>query len=213
MNLACAIPLQTTTARAHASAPPSARRSVGEPDERREDDRLTAGLRRGDAEAMEAIYTRHAPAVLGFLSRVVGDRHAAEDVLQEVFVEAWRGGARFDPSRSGLSTWLFVIARSRAVDHLRRRIPEPRDASARGGPFEQEDPTSEIDGLIDQFRFAERMRSLPVEDARILKMRFHLGFSQSEIAAEIGMPLGTVKTKMNRSLARLRRAMDEDGDS
>jgi RNA polymerase sigma-70 factor, ECF subfamily len=186
---------------------------VSEPGGRREEPRLAAGLRRGDAAAMEAIYALHAPAVLGFLSRVIGDRHAAEDVLQEVFVEAWRGGARFDPSRSGLSTWLIVIARSRAIDHLRRRIPEPRDASAQGSPFEQEDPTSQIDGLMDKFRFAERMRSLPMEDARILKMRFHLGLTQSEIAEQTGMPLGTVKTKMNRSLARLRRAMDDDGDS
>lgn len=162
---------------------------------------------------MEAIYTRHAPAVFGFLSRALGDRHSAEDVLQEVFVEAWRTGARFDPARSGLSTWLLVIARSRAIDHRRRRVPEPRDTHESGGPAEQPDPISDIDALHDQWRFAQRMRELSVEDARILEMRFHLGFSQSEIAEQMGMPLGTVKTKMNRSLARLRRAMDDDGDN
>lgn len=176
--------------------------------ERREEERLAAGLRRRDPAAIEAVYARHAPGVLGFLVRALPDRATAEDVLQEVFLEAWRRADGFDPSRASLSTWLLVIARSRAVDQLRRRVPEPRDHTDPTVP-ELQDPESAVDDLLGQWRFAELLSRLSEEEARILRMRFHLGLSQSEIQRETGLPLGTVKTRMNRALERLRHLVEE----
>lgn len=172
--------------------------------------RLADAFRRRRDGSLKAVYERHAPSVLGFLSRAMRDRSSAEDVLQEVFTDAWRRADRFDPDRASLSTWLLVIARSRAVDHLRRRVPEPRDTSLPGVMDEAEDPDASTDVLLGQWRFAALIGTLSEEEARVLKMRFHLGLSQSEIAEQTGMPIGTVKTRMNRALARLRRLMDEE---
>jgi RNA polymerase sigma-70 factor (ECF subfamily) len=171
---------------------------------------LARGLRRRDPRALEAVYAAHAGAVLGFLIRALPDRATAEDVLQDVFVDAWRGADRFDPGRSSLATWLLVIARSRAIDQLRRRVPEPVDITAADAPAEPADPASAVDTLLDDWRFAQLLEGLSEEESRVLRMRFHLGLSQTEIAEATGMPVGTVKTRMNRALARLRDDMAEE---
>ena len=85
-----------------------------------------AGTRRRCARSTP----EHGRATFGFLVRVLGDRATAEDVQQQVFLEAWQRAERYDPERSGLRTWLLAIARSRAIDHLRRRVPEPRDPAS-----------------------------------------------------------------------------------
>ena len=183
-------------------------RTVGE---ETDDIRLAQAFRARSEGSLEAAYTRHAPSILGFLSRAVRDRGSAEDVLQEVFTDAWRRADRFDPERASLATWLMVIARSRAVDHLRRRVPEPRDTSVPGTVEEPEDPGASMDALIGQWRFASLVSRLSEEEARVLRMRFHLGLSQSEIAEQTGMSIGTVKTRMTRALTRLRSMLDEEG--
>ena len=171
---------------------------------------LARGLRRRDPRALEAVYAAHAGAVLGFLIRALPDRATAEDVLQDVFVDAWRRADRFDPDRSSLTTWLLVIARSRAIDQLRRRVPEPVDITAADAPAEPADPASAIDTLLDDWRFAQLLDGLSEEESRVLRMRFHLGLSQTEIADATGISVGTVKTRMNRALARLRDDMAEE---
>lgn len=182
-------------------------RTVGED---LDEQRLAQAFRDRREGSLDAAYARHAPAILGFLSRAVRDRGSAEDVLQEVFTDAWRRADRFDPERASLATWLMVIARSRAVDHLRRRVPEPRDTSIPGALDEPEDPGASTDALIGQWRFAALVSTLSDDEARVLRMRFHLGLSQSEIAEQTGMPIGTVKTRMNRALTRLRTLLDEE---
>lgn len=175
-----------------------------------DDLRIAEDFRRRSDGSLEAVYARHAPAVLGFLSRAVGDRTAAEDVLQEVFTDAWRRADRYDPGRASLATWLMVIARSRAVDHLRRRVPEPRDTTLPGALDEAEDPETSTEALMGRWRVAALLAVLPDEEARVLRMRFHLGLTQSEIAEQTGMPIGTVKTRMNRALTRLRAVLDAE---
>jgi RNA polymerase sigma-70 factor, ECF subfamily len=102
------------------------------------------------------------------------------------------------------------IARSRAIDHLRKRIPEPHDPQGPGGALmrEDEDPSQSPETLVERWRLAVLMAQLPDDEARILRMRFHEGFSQSEIAERTGIPLGTVKTYMVRGLRRLRELME-----
>lgn len=176
------------------------------------DAHLTAGLRRGDPDALAEIHRRYGGVVVSYLRTTLRDPGAAEDVHQEVFLEVWRRGSSFDPARASLGTWIMVIARSRAIDHLRKRIPEPRDPQGAGALMrEDEDPSQSPDTLIERWRLAVLLAELPDDQARILRMRFHGGFSQSEIAERTGIPLGTVKTYMVRGLRRLRELMEAGG--
>jgi RNA polymerase sigma-70 factor, ECF subfamily len=115
-------------------------------------------------------------------------------------------GSAYDPARAAPLTWLMSIARSRAIDRLRRRVPEPRDPA---GALEMlagdEDPAAAIDA---QWRFAHLLGLLPPEEADVLRWRFYAGLSQREIAAATGIPLGTVKMRMVRALRRLRELIE-----
>jgi RNA polymerase sigma-70 factor (ECF subfamily) len=175
----------------------------------RNERRLAARLREGDPDALTEAHRTYGGLVLAYLRRALRDPAAAEDVHQEVFLEVWRRGTGYDPGRSSLGTWIMLIARSRAIDHLRRRIPEPLDpqSPAAGDPA---DPAASPDLLVERWAMAVRLARLPDEQARILRMRFHDGLSQTEIAERTGIPLGTVKTYMVRGLRRLRELMEEE---
>ena len=149
--------------------------------------------------------------MLGFLVRQLRDRASAEDVFQQVFLEAWQRGPTYDPDRGAPLTWIMTIARSRAIDHLRRRVPEPRDPSGSLALLEAEaDPAAGIDALVDQWRVAHLLQRLPGEEAQLLRSRFYDGRSQREIAAATGIPLGTVKMRMVQGLRRLRDLIDAE---
>ena len=92
-----------------------------------DDRQLADGLRRRDADTIARLHAEYGRTVLGFLARTLRNRSTAEDVFQQVFLEAWERGPSFDPARGSVLTWLMTIARSRAIDQLRRRVPEPRD--------------------------------------------------------------------------------------
>lgn len=179
----------------------------------REDRRLAAALRSGDARALETFHARYGATVFGYLLHVLRDRAAAEDVFQTVMTEVWRRASRFDPERGSLATWALTIARSRAIDELRRRRPEPLD------PADLPEPTA-ADGAgafapqeaaLDRWRMAHLLSRLPAEERRLLELRFYAELSQSEIAEQTGVALGTIKSRMVRGLERLRGLMDEEG--
>jgi RNA polymerase sigma-70 factor, ECF subfamily len=171
--------------------------------------RLALRLRNGDPDALAEVHRTYGGMVLGYLRGALRDAAAAEDVHQEVFLEVWRRGPSYDPDRSSLGTWVMLIARSRAIDHLRRRIPEPIDPQSPGAD-QAEDPTASPDLLVERWAMAVHLARLPDEQARILRMRFEQGFSQTEIAERTGIPLGTVKTYMVRGLRRLRELMEAE---
>jgi RNA polymerase sigma-70 factor (ECF subfamily) len=178
----------------------------------RDDRRLAAALRAGDQRALETFHARHGSAVFGYLLHVLRDRAAAEDVFQTVMTEVWRRASRFDPERGSLITWALTIARSRAIDELRRRRPEPLDPAdlpepgANGGAA-----VAPQDQALDRWRMAHLLSQLPPDERRLLELRFYAELSQSEIAARTGVALGTVKSRMVRGLERLRGLMDEEG--
>jgi len=176
------------------------------------DRRLADGLSRGDPAALAALHERCGRTVLGFLVRTLGERGAAEDVFQQVFLEAWQRGAAYDPERAGPMTWVMSITRSRAIDHLRRRVPEPRDPAGSLALMEGEgDPAAGVDALLERWRLAHLLADLPGEEAEILRRRFYREETQREIAAAMGIPLGTVKMRMVQALGRLRTLIDEEG--
>jgi RNA polymerase sigma-70 factor (ECF subfamily) len=176
----------------------------------RHERRLAKRLARNDPEALRALYDLHGQAVFGLLVRILGDRASAEDVQQQVFLEAWQRAERYDPARGGLLTWLLTIARSRAIDHLRRRVPEPRDPSSAVALADRADE-ARVDQLVEHWHLVGQLGRLPGEEADVLKRRFYLGQSQTEIAEATGVPLGTVKSRMVSGLRRLRVALEDHG--
>lgn len=176
-----------------------------------DEERIVEGLRKEDPEALKALYERFGRLTFGFLLKALGERGAAEDVQQQVFLEAWQRGDRYDPGRGRLAAWLMTIARSRALDHMRRRVPEPRDPMVEeeaAAPSRQVEDG--IDRLLEQWRVRELLGRLPEQEAAPLRERFYLGLSQTEIAERNGVPLGTVKTRMVSGLRRLRELIDEE---
>ncbi len=174
--------------------------------------KIAAGLRKRDSAALAEAYDAYGGAVFGYLVQAIGDRPAAEDVQQQVFLEVWQRGEGYDPQRAGLFTWIMTIARSRAIDHLRKRIPEPHDPASPVALAEaaEEEPDSP-EQLAERWRVAALLRRIPPEEAELLKMRFYGELSQREIAEQTGMPLGTVKMKMVRALQRLRDLIESEG--
>lgn len=179
----------------------------------REENAIARGLRKRRRGGLERAYAAYGGSVLGYLQRALGDRGAAEDVTQQVFLEVWRRGPQYDAGRGSVFTWVMTIARSRAIDHQRKRVPEPRDTSDPASPFAQaESPAAarELDELLDRWRVAGLLRRIPADEAYLLRMRFFEELSQSEIAARTGIPLGTVKMRMVKALGRLREMIEED---
>lgn len=193
-----------TSARAADAAHPAAASLA-----RRADRRIADGLRSGDPRALEAVREQCGAAVFGYLRHVLRDRAAAEDVYQLVFTEIWRRGAQYDAARGSLATWALTIARSRAIDELRRRRPEPLDPATLPEPAAT-GPSPE-DAVLDRWRMAHLLARLPAEERDLLRLRFYGELTQVEIAERAGLPLGTVKSRMVRGLERLRGLLGEEG--
>jgi RNA polymerase sigma factor (sigma-70 family) len=165
---------------------------------------LQARLAAGADGVMDDVYAALGSAVLDYLRRFV-PHDDAEDVLQRVFYEVWRHQRRYDPSRS-LAAWVFGIARNRAIDHLRRQ---------RGTPVPLEDLRSLVgeDGrdLAERYVRGSEVRSalsrLPNQQRKVLTLAYFGGYSQSEIATRLELPLGTVKAWTFRGLRRLASAL------
>ncbi|HST43182.1 MAG TPA: sigma-70 family RNA polymerase sigma factor [Conexibacter sp.] len=180
--------------------------------DRRRERRLARGLRKQDAKALEALQQQYGGIVLGFLTNLLGDRATAEDVLQVTLLEVWQRGPTYDPERASLLTWMLMIARSRALDQLRRRVPEPHDPATATAVLDRDAAggRSEVDALLDRWQVAGLLTRLPADEAEMLRLRFHRGLTQREIAARTGVPLGTVKMRMVQALGRLRGLLDEE---
>ena len=158
----------------------------------------------GDAVALRELYDRYGKVVYSFAYRLTGDATLSEECVQDVFVALWRRAGDFDPARAKLTTWLFVVARNRAVDLGRQkaRRPELRDELEPAGSAP--DPADLAAGADEAQRVAEAMAELPEEQLAVLRLAYFDGLSHAEIAELIGIPLGTVKGRVRLALERLR---------
>jgi RNA polymerase sigma-70 factor (ECF subfamily) len=158
----------------------------------------------GDENAMADMYDRYSGIIYGVALRVLGNTSAAEDVLQEVFLQLWRNPQAFDANRGRLAPWLAVIARNRAIDHLRKRPAEERiEELAISTQVNLEDEASQRQAIT---KIRTVLGQLPQEQRRALEMAFFEGMTHVEIAAKTGEPLGTIKTRIRTALMAVRRA-------
>ncbi len=155
-----------------------------------------------DAAAFAALYDRLAPRALGLLIRVLRNRPDAEDVLQETFLQVWNQAARFDRARSVPLGWVLMIARSRATDRLRKRSATATEQSPEVPTAT--DPTAGLQATETAGRVSAALGGLPPEQAAPLRLAFYEGLTHERIAARLGVPLGTVKTRIRLGMARLR---------
>ncbi len=162
---------------------------------------LLARVADGDERALRTLHEQYGRSVFGFLQRLLPDRPTAEDVFQQVMIEAWQRAHTFDASRGSIGGWLLLLARSRAIDELRRRRPEPMDPHSIADMHVADD---DLAASMGEWQLAQLLDQLPAEERLVLEMRFRQDLSQSEIAERTGLALGTVKTRMNRGLGRLR---------
>lgn len=170
---------------------------------------------RRDASGLDALYARHGPLVFALCMRILHSPPEAEEVLQEVFLELWRTSERFAAERGSARVYLIQLARSRALDRVRVRRRREGLIAEVGGPalvaadLRAGDPASE-NGLAaavlgeDKQRVRAALRALSDTERRAIMLSFFDGLSHSEIAAQLGEPLGTVKTRIRRGLLHLR---------
>ena len=169
-----------------------------------EDAYLLTRVGEGDEQEMASLFDRYSKVVYSVALRVLRDPAAAEDVLQEIFMQIWRNPVGFTPSRGSLGGWLAVVSRNRSIDALRRRKPtEAVEDVVLASPCNLgEEAARNI--MIERARVVIQM--LPAEQKKTLEMAFFDGLTHSEIAEMTGDPLGTVKTRIRSALTVLRKA-------
>jgi len=173
-------------------------------------DALVARMAEEDQEALSALYDRHRGLIFALALRILGDRAEAEEVLSDVFFQAWRSAAGFDPLRGSVTAWLVMLCRSRAIDRLRRRAARreparPEDvptATTASGAREMDEA---VEARMHRDRIVSALGALSAEQRDALDLAYYGGFSHAEIAARLGQPLGTVKSRIRQALLTLRK--------
>jgi RNA polymerase sigma-70 factor, ECF subfamily len=166
---------------------------------------LVTAIRSGDQGAIAALYDRYSSIVYAVALRVLQDTGAAEDVLQDIFMQLWRNPGLFDATRGNMAAWLAVITRHRAIDALRRRRPESdiEDVVLSVEP----DLASEADRSRAMDKVRGALRTMPSPQRNALEMAYFEGLTHVEIAEKTGEPLGTVKTRIRTGLLSLRKVL------
>lgn len=160
-----------------------------------------------DKVAFAALFNHFAPRVKGFLMKSGASEQLAEECAQDVMATLWQKASMFDPSRASVATWVFTIARNRRIDALRKaRRPEPEDLP--WGPENEPDQAEVFEVQQESERLGSALAQLPQKQRELIERAYYGDLSHSEIAAETGLPLGTIKSRIRLALDKLRQAMD-----
>jgi RNA polymerase sigma-70 factor, ECF subfamily len=161
----------------------------------------------GDQQAFSALYDRIAARVLGLIRRVLIDPAQSEEVAQEVFLEVWQSATRFDPNKGRALTWIMTMAHRRAIDRIRAaQASRDRDTAVglRDLPTAYDDVSETVEVRVEHERVEVAMSKLSDNQRQALTLAYYGGLSQSEVAAHLGIPLGTAKTRLRDAMIRLR---------
>jgi RNA polymerase sigma-70 factor (ECF subfamily) len=181
---------------------------VTAPRQQAPDAALVEQMTAGDESALAALYDRYAGMLFGMLMRILKDTHAAEEVLQDLFLQLWRTAARFDASRGSMTAWLMVMARNRAISRLRLGNRHLVADDPEGFLLENAPAPGNLEDDAARLQLAARLRaamaSLPGEQREALELAYFEGMTQTEIAERTGAPLGTVKSRVRAALQTLK---------
>jgi RNA polymerase sigma-70 factor (ECF subfamily) len=170
-------------------------------------------LSAGDREAFDALYHRYAPTAYGLAYRLTGQQMLAQDVVHDAFMALWRAPEAFDPARGAFRTFFLSLVHHRAVDTVRReeRLRKRTERAANLEPLTGEDPAEDVvdDAFIEIRRreVREALATLPPPQRQVLEMAYLQAYTQVQIAEELGIPIGTVKTRTLAAMRKLRRAL------
>jgi RNA polymerase sigma-70 factor, ECF subfamily len=172
----------------------------------------------GDGGALAELYDRYGRAMFSLAVRILRDQSDAEEVVQDVFAQAWRQAARYDTTRGAVVAWLLMMTRSRAIDRLRaRRGQPPLEGDHRSAFRDAADASTPVDVALltaDQVaRVRAALESLPDAQRTAIELAFHEGLTHMEVAERLEQPLGTIKTRIRLGLLRLRAALPSPGDA
>jgi len=168
-------------------------------------------MRLGAEAALEALYRRYGGLVYTLALRIVGDPELAREVLQDTFLSTWEGREAYDPSRGRVPWWLMGIARNRAIDLLRSRSHQARLRERHDGPSPSNPAASPLAGAPSEVALRAVVRQalalLSIPQRQAVELAYYGGLTQSEIAQQLGEPLGTVKSRTREAMERLRRLL------
>jgi RNA polymerase sigma-70 factor (ECF subfamily) len=185
----------------------------------RSDEELVALIVARNETAFRLLYDRYADMVYSVAMRVLADGAAAQDVVQDVFLRFWRSPARFDPARGRFISWLLSVARNRAVDEVRsrgrRRLHEMAPAEGADDPVDEAaaDPARLAVLAAERAVIRAALQTLPDEQRQAIELAYFGGLTQQEIAARLGAPLGTIKTRVRLGMRKLRLAIGVETES
>jgi RNA polymerase sigma-70 factor (ECF subfamily) len=179
------------------------------------DEDLLARLIDRDTDAFATLYDRHSRMAFGLAYRMLGDASAAEDVVQEAFLSVWRQADTFRPGRAAARTWLLSIVHHRAVDRLRRMDSREVVEATMDEPPDRADERTDVEQEVAALVEAQQVRSalgvLPPDQRRAIELAYFGGHSHGEIARMLGIPTGTVKSRLRIGLEKLRTVLQDVG--
>ncbi|CAN5409399.1 sigma-70 family RNA polymerase sigma factor [soil metagenome] len=168
---------------------------------------LLARVKEGDQAAFSALYDDISPRVFGLIRRLLVDFSQSEEVTQEVFLEIWQSASRYEPSKGGAATWILTMAHRRAVDRIRSsQASRDRDVKIgiRDHVAQYDNVESTVETTIEHERVKQAMSKLTELQRQAVTLAYYGGFSHSEVAAQLKVPIGTVKTRLRDGMIRLR---------
>ena len=177
-------------------------------EDRAADQAALARMAQGDGDAVAELYDRHARPIYSLALRILGDVTDAEDVVQDVFSQAWRQASRYNASRGAVAAWLLTLARSRAIDRLRAKRARPAGVTDERMADQLVDASPAVDSMVLSSEQVSRVRAaldeLPLLQRAALELAYFEGLTHAEIAVRLEQPLGTVKTRIRLAMLKLR---------
>lgn len=178
------------------------------------DEELISLVEAGDTEAFAGLYDRHSRAAYSLAYRMMGDRQAAEDLVQDSYIKIWRSARSYRAERGSVRTWILSITHNRGIDYLRssasrRRTQDRVESTAE--TTQQSEAFSETWRNSQRTQVQEALKTLPEEQLNILELAYYSGYTHAEIAEMLDLPLGTVKGRMRLGMKKVKSFFDAQG--